>query len=140
MKNKRSRALLVAVPVLVFLMYTCTPAPVEEFEPVEDAVYMEREQYVDPPTPDSSVLVMSWNIRFGIGRGPWFGDACGYKVVYSEAEVIANLERVAAAINRINPDIVLLQEVDIQSTRSAYVDQLDWLLKHTDYNYPVYTQ
>jgi endonuclease/exonuclease/phosphatase family metal-dependent hydrolase len=35
-------------------------------------------------------------------------------------------------------DIVLLQEVDIHSKRSAFIDQVQWLLDNTDLNYGVY--
>lgn len=138
MENKNAFKTWWLIVALIFLTYACVPAPVEVFDNVEPAIYVERSQLVNAPAPDSSVLVMTWNIRFGIGRGPWFGDACGYKVVYSETEVLTNLQRIADKINTLMPDIVLLQEVDIQSTRSAYVDQLQWLLDHTDYNYAVY--
>jgi endonuclease/exonuclease/phosphatase family metal-dependent hydrolase len=59
-------------------------------------------------------------------------------VVYSEAEILANMAKIAQKIEELQPDIVLLQEVDIQSTRSAYVDQLRWLLENTYFNYAVY--
>ena len=35
-------------------------------------------------------------------------------------------------------DILLLQEVDTDSKRSAYIDQVQWLLDHTSMNYGVY--
>lgn len=81
---------------------------------------------------------MTWNIRFGAGRIPWFGDACGNRVILSEDEVYGSLRAIAGKINTVKPDILLLQEVDINSKRSGYIDQLQWLLDHTYFNYAVY--
>jgi endonuclease/exonuclease/phosphatase family metal-dependent hydrolase len=141
MENKlftRHFFLVAFLPILLFLLNSCIPPLAHVFEDVEDGIYLEKSSMVSFPAPDSSVKVMTWNIRFGIGRGPWFGDACGYKVVYSESEILANLTLIAQKIEELQPDIVLLQEVDIQSTRSAYVDELRWLLDHTYLNYAAY--
>jgi endonuclease/exonuclease/phosphatase family metal-dependent hydrolase len=56
----------------------------------------------------------------------------------SEAEVLANLQGLADKISRVNPDVLLLQEVDVASKRSAFVDQLQWLLDHTALNFGAY--
>jgi endonuclease/exonuclease/phosphatase family metal-dependent hydrolase len=84
------------------------------------------------------LLVMTWNVRFGIGKVWWFGDSCGDRVILSADEVLPNLEKIAEWINTIRPDIVLLQEVDIDAKRSAYIDQMQYLLDHTYLNYGVY--
>jgi endonuclease/exonuclease/phosphatase family metal-dependent hydrolase len=112
--------------------------PATGFDEVEEAEYLEKAQKLEAPEPDSSVVIMTWNIRYGFGRGPWFGDACGYKVIYTKEEVISNLQLIAQSIKQVNPDILLLQEADINSSRSGYVDQVRWLLDNTDFNYAVY--
>jgi endonuclease/exonuclease/phosphatase family metal-dependent hydrolase len=112
--------------------------PATGFDKVEEGEYLEKANKVKAMEPDSSVVVMTWNIRYGFGRGPWFGDACGYKVIYSEEEIIKNLQVIAQRINQIKPDILLLQEADINSSRSGYVDQVRWLLDNTDFNYAAY--
>jgi endonuclease/exonuclease/phosphatase family metal-dependent hydrolase len=84
---------------------------------------------------------MTWNIRFGAGRIPFFGDSCGDRVLMTEAETIEYLQAIADYIDSmmIKPDILLLQEVDISSKRSAYVNQLQWLLNNiTHFNYGAY--
>ena len=83
------------------------------------------------------VLVMTWNIRFGAGRIPWFGDACGDRFMLAEGEIYSSLQAIADKINQVKPDILLLQEVDVNSKRSAYIDELQWLLDHTYFNYAV---
>ena len=125
---------------LTILVVTCLSCDklVTVFDEVENADYLEKAQKASIPAPDSTISVMTWNMRFGIGRGPWFGDACGYKVIYPKDEIMVNLELIAARIKQVKPDILLLQEADIGSTRSAYVDELRWLLANTYFNYCVH--
>lgn len=125
------------IPVLLLITHSCE-FPATNFDEEENALLYSKSGIINPLQPDSTVRVMTWNIRFAIGRGPWFGDACGYKVIYSKTEIIHNLTNIAERINSVKPDILLLQEVDINSTRSAYVDQLQWLLDHTYFNYAAY--
>ncbi len=83
----RFSVFLILLPVL----FSCE-LPATGFEDVEDAVYYYKSQPVAAPQPGTTVKVMTWNIRFGIGRGEWFGDACGQKAIYTEAEVLVNLQ------------------------------------------------
>jgi hypothetical protein len=46
----------------------------------------------------------------------------------SREEVLGHLAGLARRINQVNPDILLLQEIDILSKRTAYVDMVQWLL------------
>jgi endonuclease/exonuclease/phosphatase family metal-dependent hydrolase len=133
----KSVVLLLFIPVTLIIFHSCEK-PATGFDEEEDAIYYTKSQKADVPVPDSTIRVMTWNIRFGIGRGPWFGDACGYRVVYSETEILEKLNAIAGQINLVRPDVLLLQEVDINSTRSAYVDQLRYILDHTYFNYAAY--
>jgi len=90
------------------------------------------------PDPVGQLKVMTWNIRFSIGRLPFFGDSCGDRTIFTEDEVITTLERIVAKIIQVNPDIILMQEVDRESKRTAYVDQVQWILDHTEMNYAAY--
>jgi endonuclease/exonuclease/phosphatase family metal-dependent hydrolase len=128
---------ILILPVLLLITHSCE-LPATSFDDEEDALLYFKSNITNPAQPDSTVRIMTWNIRFGIGRGPWFGDACGYKVTYSKDEIIRNLTSIVDRINSVKPDILLLQEVDINSTRSAYVDQLRWILENTYFNYAAY--
>ena len=130
--------LLILPATLLLIAIRSCEMPATGFDEEEKAVYYEKDQKMSAPQPDSTISVMTWNIRFGIGRGPWFGDACGYKVIYTRDEIIAVLRLIADRINTVKPDILMLQEADINSTRSAYIDQLRWLLDNTYFNYAVY--
>jgi endonuclease/exonuclease/phosphatase family metal-dependent hydrolase len=81
---------------------------------------------------------MAWNIRFGVARLRFFGDGCGDKVIMTKSEVTTGLKGLAAKIIAEDPDILLLQEVDVQSKKTAYIDQAQWLLDNTDMNYGAY--
>ena len=128
---------LAAILSLFPFLFSCE-FPATGFDDVEQAIYYNKAQPLPALQPDSTVKVMTWNIRFGIGRGEWFGDACGTKAIYTEDEVVANLKLIVNRINQVKPDILLLQEVDIKAKRSGYVDQLKWIMDRTDFNYAVY--
>ncbi len=122
--------------LFLVLLLSCDPL-VTEFEEAEDAVIYEAKTIVDVPVKDT-ITVMTWNIRFGAARIPWFGDACGDRVILTEDEVQTNLENIANYLEEVDPDIVFLQEVDVESKRTGYIDQAQWLLDNTQFNYAVY--
>ena len=94
------RFMLFACMILVITFLCCEPW-VEEFEETEDAVLFTAGQTATPPSTVSTVNVMDWNIRFGAGRIPWFGDSCGDRVVLTEEEVLTHLQLIADKINEI---------------------------------------
>ncbi len=87
--------------------------------------------------PDT-LKIMTWNIKFGGGRIDFFFDCYGDRVIMEEKEVFENLQNLSQKINQYKPDILFLQEVDVDSKRSAFVNQMQWLLDNTDLNYGVY--
>ncbi len=124
---------------LFFLTWSCEPW-VNEFGNIEDAVLYESSTYTEPQQDGSSPKVMTWNIRFGAARIPWFGDSCGDRVIMTEEEVLENLQAMKHFLDTmaVKPDILLLQEVDVLSKRSSYIDQVQWLLDQTHFNYGAY--
>jgi len=129
---------LIKLPVLLslflLLFFSCQPLATQ-FDEIEDGTLYTANSITTPPDAVNQIKVMTWNIRFGAGRIPWFGDSCGERVILSKDEVYASLEALADKINEIEPDILLLQEVDINSKRSGYINQLQWLLDSTYLNY-----
>lgn len=129
------RTLLLSLPLI--FTFSCEPLATG-FDDTESAQYFHASDMKEVPDTFSVIRVMTWNIRFGAGRIPWFGDACGDRVILKEEEVYASLQAIADRINSIKPDVLLLQEVDLNSKRSCYIDELQWLLDHTYFNYAVY--
>jgi endonuclease/exonuclease/phosphatase family metal-dependent hydrolase len=132
--NVYQKFLCILVNVLIFS--SCEPL-VTDFEPVEKADYYSARHISLPPDTFTHVKVMTWNIRFGAGRRPWFGDACGNNVIFTREEITGTLQLITDKINEIKPDILILQEVDLPSKRSGYTDQLRYIFDHSYFNYAV---
>ncbi len=118
-------------------MPACEPW-VETFDETMPCQYYEARVKKPAPAVGSTLLVMTWNMRFGWGKVGWFGDSCGDRVIMGEEEVFPTMQQIAGYIDAIKPDVLLLQEVDIDSKRSGYVDQMQYLLDSTYLNYGVY--
>jgi endonuclease/exonuclease/phosphatase family metal-dependent hydrolase len=126
-----------AVYCLALSLAGCDPlhTDLDDAEPVYRRA---RAHPVDAPAAPDVVRVMNWNIKFGGARIDFFFDCFGDRVLMSRREVVDNLDALAAAIRHFDPDVLLLQEVDIDAKRSDYVDQLQYLLDHTQLSYGVY--
>jgi hypothetical protein len=112
---------ILVIPATFFVFHSCE-MPATGFDPVEDAIFYTKDLKTEVSQPDSTLRVMTWNIRFGIGRGLWSIDACGDRVVFTGEEIQEGLKNIASRINQVRPDILLLQEVHINSTCSGYLD------------------
>ncbi len=130
---------LIFFSIAASLFTACKPMATQYKEDkVIDATYYTAANLTPAPQPDSAIKAMTWNIRFGIGRTPWFGDACGDNVVFSQEEVMPHLQAIVTKINEIKPDILMLQEVDVNSKRTGYLNELQYILDHTYFNYAAY--
>jgi endonuclease/exonuclease/phosphatase family metal-dependent hydrolase len=125
------------IAAIVFLI-SCADPFRTQFDAVEDARQYEACVQNPPPATIDTLLVMTWNIRYGGGRIAFFYECGGYRYSMTQEEATDNIEGVAKKITEVDPDIVLLQEADICSKRSAYIDQLQYLLDHTPLNYGAY--
>lgn len=109
---------VVGLAVLFVLVLTVTefrPKDVEEIE-----ILNEASQKVSV---GDSLKVMSWNVGYaGLGENADFFMDGGASVASADKEeVLANVQAIVTEIESENPDVVLLQEVDVNSTRSHYV-------------------
>jgi len=100
------------------------------------------ERYISPgatPAPSKDTLtIMTWNIKFGGARIDFFFDCYGDRVVMTKQEVIQNLAGLLRKIRQVKPDILLIQELDRFSKRSAYVDMLQYIADSAGLPYAVY--
>jgi len=90
------------------------------------------------PDYSGGLKVMSWNIKYGGGRIDFFYDGHGDRVLMYEHEVLHHLQRLAHAINKVEPDVLMIQEIDLRSRRSSMIDQLQWLLDHTSLSFAAF--
>jgi endonuclease/exonuclease/phosphatase family metal-dependent hydrolase len=127
-----------ALAVAIFSWLSSCEPLATGFDDEEGAVYVNATNINPAPDTFSAIKVMTWNIRFGAARIPWFGDACGSRVILTEDEVYSSLKGITDKINEVKPDILLMQEVDLRSKRSDYIDELRYILDHSYFNYAVY--
>ncbi len=126
------------MPLAFLLLFLAACDPLHTgFSDLEPAVYYQREKSTVQPF-RSTLTVMTWNLKFAGGRIDFFFDCHGNQVLMSHAEVLQHLEGLAAKIRQVDPDLLFLQEADVSSKRSAYVDTVRWLLEHTSLQYGVY--
>ena len=118
------------------ILMSCEPF-VSEFDDVSDAIMYEASSKTTAGVPDK-VKVVTWNIRFGIGRFPFFGDSCGDSVILDNQSIGRIMSAIADTLTAMDPDIVLLQEADVNSKRTGYMDQVQYLLDNTNLNYGCY--
>ncbi len=82
--------------------------------------------------------VTTYNIKFGGGRIDFFFDCHGKRVLMNRQEVTAHMAGLAAKVRELDPDVLLIEEADVNSKRAAFVDQVQYLLDHTELNYGAY--
>jgi len=101
------------------------PEPGEYNQPID--------VYSEPVYADSvdSIRVMSFNIAYGFGMG---SDGNGYQPKPVE-EIEANIRGMAERIVEDGADIVLIQEIDFDASRSGNFDQLKVLAELTGLAY-----
>lgn len=108
------------------------------FEDVEPAHYYTADSVERTPPPNGRLRVMTWNIKYGGGRIDFWYEGHGDRVIMKPREVRRHLRGIAEKLRHTDPDVLLLQEVDIDSRRSGYIDQMQWLLDHTHLQFGVY--
>lgn len=107
----------------------------------EDAPIFVRSEIVDPPqgTPDR-LRVMAYNIKFGAARADFWFDYWGDTVELDYETVDANMADIYALVREVDPDVLITEEIDVHSRRSAYYDMVQQMLEHTRLNYGAYIQ
>lgn len=74
---------------------------------------------------DQELTITAWNIGFGAytEQYSFFMDGGKYSRGFSEEAVLENTEAMAARLEEFRSDFYLIQEVDVDSTRSYHIDQ-----------------
>lgn len=127
--------ILILAPCMVFL--SCEPFVSDFRQDIMKAnIYESKNKLYVEPTNNPKII--TWNIRFGSKRTPYVFDSCGDDAILKKKDVESNLSEISEAINQLDPDIALLQEVDISSKRSGYINQIQYLLDNTNMNYGCY--
>ncbi|MHB8878565.1 MAG: endonuclease/exonuclease/phosphatase family protein [Myxococcaceae bacterium] len=82
--------------------------------------------------------VMAWNVKFGAARIDFFFDFWGTRTWMTGEEVHANMAGIYKLINEVRPDVLLVEEIEVNSRRSAYFDMVGGILENTHLAYAAY--
>ncbi|MEW5739466.1 MAG: endonuclease/exonuclease/phosphatase family protein [Myxococcota bacterium] len=102
--------------------------------------YRAQAEHPAPVANPTTLKVMAWNIKYGACRIDFWFDFWGDRVQLSTTEVNDCLAKVAALVREYDPDILLTEEIEIDSRRSAYVDMVRYLLENTSLRYAAYIE
>ena len=109
--------LVVAVALVVFTIAEYRPADVETVIPEQQA-----EAVLETGKP---LTIVSWNCGYGaLGDNAEFFMDGGTSVYTADKErVTSNLDGIREKLQALSPDFIILQEVDINSSRSYSIDE-----------------
>jgi endonuclease/exonuclease/phosphatase family metal-dependent hydrolase len=131
------RAAVVLLGAVAIVAVGCEPLA-RDWGPREDVpVRIDDDARTDLPAP-ASLRIMTWNIKFAGARIDFWFDLWGDRVVMTRDEVEANLEGILGLLNEVQPDVLLVQEIEVNSRRSAYVDMVGAILEGTPLAYAAY--
>jgi endonuclease/exonuclease/phosphatase family metal-dependent hydrolase len=118
----------------------CEPLAVQQTADREPVAVFKRSTVVPPKTlaQPAQLRVVAWNMKYGAARVPFWFDCWGDRVQMSKAEVEANLKQVYALLDELDPDVLMVEEIEVNSKRSAYVDMVRGILENTQLNYAAY--
>jgi endonuclease/exonuclease/phosphatase family metal-dependent hydrolase len=121
--NAFAYILLIIFFVIGFLWWNIYP-PLPTFS----QQHIEKLTTADTSTP-KNLKIISYNIHYGIGLDWNRNDRVEKKDFYNR------LDKIADVLKEIDGDVVLLQEVDFDSSRSHFINQAKYLAKKANYSY-----
>ena len=137
--NRLSTAIL---GVLCAAIGACEPLAddMDDFDRQEVPVF-ERSSIVAPTNAAPTELkVRAWTIKYGAGRIDFWFDYWGDRTEMSSGEVELNMDNIYKLLNEYNPDILMTEDIEVNSRRSAYYDMVAGILENTRLNYAAYFQ
>jgi endonuclease/exonuclease/phosphatase family metal-dependent hydrolase len=131
---------IIAFIVMGFVVLTMfsTDILVRHFDDEEEALYFQAPSIQTVPFPNDSLKVMTWNIHSAGGKEGFLYDCTGDSKKLSGKVVKNNLSELANVINKYDPDVLFLQQVDYESQSTNEKDMIKWLLHHTQLSFAVY--
>lgn len=126
------------VLLTILLCIACEPFALTAEDLADDQPRFISQDLSEVQANPSELRVMAWNVKYGAMRMPFWFDCWGDQVSIPAAQVEANMEELYEMIREANPDILMVEEIELHSRRSAYYDMIQGILDHTDLNYGAY--
>lgn len=96
--------------------------------PLEEAIHYPPLTASSDVAIPKSLKIMTWNIGYaGLGDNMTFFMDGGKDIRDTKERTLHNLENIIATIRTQNPDIILLQEVDVNSHRTYHINEVQAL-------------
>ena len=116
------RVVICLVIIAILFLGLITAA---EYRPKERETLASTSPVSVPLQAGQSIRILSWNTGYGAlgDNADFFMDGGRGVITADSPRVLANLGGIAEFIASENPDLVLLQEVDLSSKRSCYINQ-----------------
>ena len=134
----------VIIPALILgISAACGEALYDDLDFDREEVGVFRAAAVEEPVVTSTqteLKVLTWNVKYGAGRIPFWFDCWGDRVSMTAEEVETNMNGLYALIKEYDPDIMMAQEIELNSRRSAYYNMIQGILDNTKLNYGAYMQ
>lgn len=119
---------------------SCEPAATTWAEREDFPVFAAED--ASPPAAPAQPLrlkVMTWNVKYGAGRIDFWFDLWGDRTGMTLDEVEKNMAGIYRLIEEVQPDVLITNEIEINSKRSAYYDMVRGIVEHTSLKYAAYT-
>lgn len=97
-----------------------------------------KAEHPAPPANPTALKVMAWNVKYGACRVDFYFDFWGDRTQLTSTEVNDCLTKIAALIREYDPDVLITEEIEVGSKRSAHVDMVRFLLENTNLQYGMY--
>jgi endonuclease/exonuclease/phosphatase family metal-dependent hydrolase len=128
-------------PLFALALLGCEPLADDFAFERQEVLVTTRSELVPPVDPAPAELtVMAWNVKYGAARIDFWFDYWGDRVQMSYEEVAGNMDDIYRLVREVDPDILLTEEIEVNSRRSAYYDMVQGMLEGTNLNYAAYIQ
>ena len=124
--RKILKALLCIVLVLVLLLVLAVGVfTVAEYRPADTETIIAQQETEAVLETGKPLTIVSWNCGYGAldDNADFFMDGGSSVYTADQARVESNLAGIRDALKALNPDFLILQEVDINSARSCGLDE-----------------
>lgn len=125
MKKVLKGVALLLAAVVVIAAVGIGVLTIAEYKPAERETLAASGEARGELAPGASVHVLSWNIGYGAlgDNADFFMDGGQMVQTADEARTRKNLEDIGAFLKAEEPDLLFLQELDLNSDRSHHIDQ-----------------